>query len=175
MKKISVLLLVPFFFVVGCRSQLEGQYAPEQTPEQAQAAQVSQCVHQFSGFGVGFFQVGQTVRIVIPSDSIFVRGSANFNTASASRVLDGAACIMRALENTFVEVAVYTAEPGSSQLNQALSQTQANVVAEYLWVKAVDVRVLRPVGYGIDESSGLRLKRRVEIRFRYEPLLWDKP
>ena len=147
-------------------------YVPD--PESARRAEINRLRHNLAKAGVQPVQIGETMRIIIPSDRLFNTASANLNPAYAGGVLDTIAKLMLIVETPYGEVGAYTDCEPSARLNKALSEAQAQTVIDYLWEKKVDVRVLYAVGYG----SRLRIaanpadwtNRRVEINFRYMPL-----
>lgn len=120
---------------------------------------------------VQYLQTGETIRIILCSDAIFNPHSANLRWTAS---LDMVARLMIMLETTSVEVAGYTnAEPRWLNLNEALSRRQAQVVAEYLWDRGLDARLVYSKGYGarvpLSANPQNAINRRIEIRFQYIP------
>src|SRR5262249_47825333 len=98
--------------------------------------------------GVLVEQVGETMRIIIPSDRLFNPHSANVNPIEGRHILGFVAKLMVMLETTSAEVSGYTNIEFSPQLDFALSKRQAEVVLDYLWFGGIDSRLLYAVGYG---------------------------
>lgn len=171
LKFIGALLLMLLLLTSCSHSPRAYIWSPAPTTGQIKMAQASVIISEIKrDRAVEYIQIGETVRIIVCSDALFNPGSANFKeTASLDRI----ARLMLMLETTSAEVAGYTNEKGICPLNRALSKEQAEVVAEYLWSRGLDARILFAKGYGgAYPLSGLReaaINRRIEIRFQYIP------
>jgi intracellular multiplication protein IcmN len=147
-------------------------------PEIARSSKMAQLSQQLEKLGIRVIQAGQTMRVMLPSDKLFNPHSANF-TRAATPMLNTLAQLMATLETTSVEVAGFTDVEPSAMQNNALSTRQAQLVADYLWSRGVDARLLYAVGYGSSHltSPGLpggfknSANRRIEVKFEYLPLL----
>lgn len=172
LKLLALSLIV--FLLYGCRSA-----APQpKNLEVERSVKMVQLSRQLESFGARVIQTGQTLCIILPSDQIFNPHSANF-TASATGMLNTTASLMAILETTSAQIAGYTDAERRAAQNVALSARQAQVVANYLWSRGVDARLLYAVGYGVtgQASPGLPgsfkdgANRRIKIQFQYLPLL----
>lgn len=145
---------------------------PKPKPMQIKLRQASLIINQLRmDPAVHFIQVGETIQIIVASDAIFNPCSANLKAWTPA--LNAIAGLMRQLETTSAEVAAFAnAAPCSPMnINQALSDRQAQVVGEYLWSKGLDTRILYPKGYGATQPLSANrqawVNRRIEIRFQY--------
>lgn len=125
--------------------------------------------------GVKVIQVGETFTIVLPSDLVFNRGSANINPCYLS-VLKAVSHLIFCYEKTTVRIAAYTDCSCPPACSTLLTQAQANAVAKNLWCNGIDARLLFAVGYGPrfpiasnNISCVNALNRRIEICFRSIP------
>ncbi len=131
--------------------------------------------------GVQVIQLGETIRLVIPSDRLFMANSANF-TSYANPVLTTSAKLITSYDKVNVNVAAYSDNIKRSdhyappQRKQALTERQSQVVEDYLWSQHVDTRLL--VSYGLGKLNPVawngsqvdrKYNRRVEISFQYYP------
>lgn len=97
--------------------------------------------------GVTLVTLGDNVLIVLPSARVFNAMTANIKPSSygtlnlVTRYINGYTSMM-------VKVSAYTNDIGSSCVNQALSQSQAENVADYLTMAGVNTRIVYAVGYG---------------------------
>jgi len=159
-------------FLLGCVSELK-----QESPEVARSKQIIHLSRQLESSGARVIQTGQTMRVIFSSDNLFNPRSANLSLF-APGPLDNLSQLMSILETTSVEVSAYTDVEPSRMQNVALSTGQAEAVADYLWSKGVDARLLYSVGYdsrgqfdGLPGALARNPNRRVEIQFQYLPLL----
>lgn len=122
--------------------------------------------------GVQVLQVGDEIKLILPSDRFFHPNSPNLNP-NYYRVLDDIAKFLRKFKKVNIQVAVYTDNLGSWRRNLALSRLQARNMMNYLWLCGVDARLMYAVGYGdaypIASNStpkGRYMNRRIEISLR---------
>ena len=162
-----------FVLLAGCHS-----VPKQEDPEVIRSAQIIKLSQTLQASGARVIQTGQTLKIILPSDRLFAPHSANFVRAS-SAMLNTVYRMMAILETTSAQVAGYSdAEPDALR-NKALSIRQAELVADYLWAKGLDARLLYAVGYGSQggasagppKSLGENANYRIEISFQYLPLL----
>lgn len=143
-------------------------------PESLRRERIAEFTVVLSKEGVEVENIGETMRIVIPSDRLFNPGSANINPLEGARILNMVAEFMEMLETTRAEVSGYTNKEPSPILNQALSERQAQVVLDYLWTLGLDARVLYARGFGANKPLARNrvawINRRIEINVRYFPL-----
>jgi OmpA family len=125
--------------------------------------------------GVKVIQVGESISLVFPSDTVFNPGSANLNSRYTP-VLRAASRLIFCYEKMTVRISAYTDCTGSACRNDVLTQMQAQSIAKFLWCHGIDTRLLYAVGFGsrfpIASNAtlfGRAQNRRVEICFRYIP------
>ena len=116
--------------------------------------------------------IGDDVHIVLQSDEMFFRGSANLNPKSFP-ILDNLARLLTNYEKTSAIVTAYTDNVNTPDHDQALSRRQAQAIASYLWRRGTDTRLLVTKGKGQmmptatnRNEQGRAQNRRVEIDFR---------
>ena len=124
---------------------------------------------------VQIIEVGETVKLVISSDLLFMKDSANFNP----KYVDVFQRIVELIENydaTLIKVAAYTDSNSLGTYQDALSNEQARVVAKRLWNRGLPTRLLYEKGYGMkyavasnQTTVGRCMNRRVEISFNFRP------
>ncbi len=174
MAKISrflIILLAALLVLSACSRQKSYVFVvnPSQDPEAIKQAKAPYLMQILERQGVQVVKVGDTLRIILPSDLIFNPHSANFS--GGSRVLNTVSALMLLLRTTSAEVTGYTNANPSPRVDQALSLRQAQVVANYLWDKGIDSRILYAEGAGarmpLSRSPADSSNRRVEIRFQY--------
>lgn len=124
--------------------------------------------------GIQTIQIGQNVRIVIPSDGVFKERTAEIKP-SAYKGLDDLADYLKKHANHRMVVSGYTDELGTYRRDAKLSEHQAQSLITYLWTKGVAHECLTPVGIGKDYTGtvasnrtllGKSYNRRLEINFR---------
>lgn len=127
---------------------------------------------RFKARNVQLIQVGDDIKFVLPSECFFLDNTAALNSKSYPS-LDMIASFICGLEKMNLKVAGYTDCEDCHIRNIALSRQQAQVIADYLWKRGVDARVLYAVGYGEcvpiacnSTCKGRALNRRVEITVR---------
>lgn len=160
--------------LVGCRPAPEVQV----DPMVSRNAHALALFKKIESLGARVFQAGSSVRIMLPSDRLFVPNSANL-TRHSVLLLDTVAQLMRLLQTRVAKVSGFADSQPDALRNKALSVRQAEVVSEYLWTQFPDARILYAVGYGDAKSCIAKLpgvfvhdkRHRVEIQFQYLPLL----
>ncbi len=136
-------------------------------------------IHALKGKGARVIKLGETVRIVVPTDNLFMYNSANLQSRGARSILKTAAKLMKTYQKVSVKVAAYSdniPHRGPKHRKQALTTRQAQVVASYLWSRGIDARMVYAKGYSKRRSVawnatgwGRTINRRVEISFRFYP------
>lgn len=168
-----------FFGLEGCAAKpLWLPPTPYQLAQQLAAekqALIHSLIHELQEGGGQVVVVGETIEIILPSDELFNPGSTNFSIYYYS-LLGCVVQLMRLYETIQAEVAGYTDDEGFPARNTALSRTQAQIVANYLWSQGVDTRFMYSRGYNGKEPiannetwQGRYDNRRIEIYFRYIP------
>lgn len=122
--------------------------------------------------GVQVIQVGDDIRLVLPTDHFFVPHSAQLDPNGYS-TLNLTATFLKRFEKISIKVAGYTDNLGSSKRNKALSREQAEHIMIYLWSCGIDTRLIFAVGYGESRpitsnqtKEGRAKNRRIEITLR---------
>lgn len=128
---------------------------------------------------VPVLRAGQTVKIVLPSEKLFVNDTAEFSE-NYQPILSTVADFMRSFSKITVKVVGYSnpnplaIKTKTGSMDAALTQAQAQAVAHYLWCHNINARLLYAVGKnGHDPVAwagspvGRLLNRRVVIIFRY--------
>ncbi len=118
---------------------------------------------------------GEKVRLILPADDFFYLRSPRLNDEYRP-VLDDIAHFLRKLDKISIEVAAYTDDQGTWRKKMALTRTRAQIIADELWDKGVDARVMVATGYGDaqpiagnETEEGRAKNRRVEIRLQELP------
>lgn len=134
-----------------------------------------QYLYRMQQDGIQIVKLGETFRIIIPSDDIFKPDSANL-CANYRHVLDRVSNFIKTYDTQRVAVNAYTDSQEKAQRSNALTTRQAQVVEQYLWRHDIDTRLAAAQGYGhlnaVDwngSAQGRASNRRVEITFRYYP------
>jgi|GEM_PF-1801518 len=124
-------------------------------------------------YGVHVVKVGQVVRVFIPTDTLFVAGSANLRPGQGI-LLATIARYIGTYKTIYVKVAAYTDDYLPAPIRLALSDKRAEVVGNRIWVNGIDSRIVTALGKAarnpVDSNaykSGRRHNRRVEITFKY--------
>jgi len=153
--------------------------AKPQTIEQKRSA----IANQLRSYGAQVIILGETIRVVLPSDKLFNKSSANVKNKAFLKVL---AQYLNAYRTVDIAVDGYTDNKrlvGRPQnFQQALTAEQARVVIDYLWSRGVDTRLLVAEGQGDRNAvawngseAGQAQNRRIEVSFRFYPEYnsWD--
>ncbi len=132
-------------------------------------------LNQLERNGVQVIHIGETIRIVIRDDYLFVPGSANV-LQSEMKVLRTVTLLMNTYDMVDVKVSGYWDNQLDETVAKALTTRQAQVVLNKLRYYGIDTRFLYAVGYGQSNpvawngsEQGRSLNRRVEISFQYYP------
>lgn len=148
--------------VLGCAigSAIGDTIQRHQTlPEQLQAQHIQ------------IIEVGDTVKVVIPTDDYFIGNSPKINP-NYYPVLNKVATYIRPIPKESIRVAGFTDNSECQMRALGLSRDRARALAAYLWSQNLDARLIYPVGYGANEpiacntlESGRAKNRRMEITF----------
>lgn len=181
-KGLNLIIFISLLMLGGCCSLMGDDVCNRPGPPR-------NCMAELKKQDVQFIRVGETVIIVIPSDELFNRDSANFSE-DGNKILETLTCVLQPYETTTMKIAGYTDNCGSAIRNKALSARQAQNVANYLaaqrrdgccvvkigdlTTQKIDARIIYAVGYGQnypvatnDTEEGRAKNRHVEIRFRH--------
>lgn len=123
--------------------------------------------------GVGVYQVGETMRLVMPSHLVFNNGSANLRI-DFRPAMDNIVTLLKRYDKIVVKVKGYTSDQGDWKHNRALSRQQAATVVTYLWKRKIDSRLIYAQGYGEERAVatnaspwGRKMNNRVEISLKF--------
>ena len=151
----------------GCSSNYDSK--PVLSAEEAARQEY---LNELQRVGVGLIEIGDNVTFVLPADRFF-DGKTTILDPRYFYNLNQIALYLCCVEKINVKVAGYTDCTGNSIRDLALSRAQAQVIANYLWQRGIDTRLMYVVGYGnqapIASNStceGPSMNRRVEITFR---------
>lgn len=165
----------PFYPVASCPKELsfDVELCPE--PKQCNCEDIQRIKTYLEKRDIKMFKVGEDVKIVIPSDHLFMPHSANFNR-QYTRVFAPIEKLIWCFHKEDVKVAAFTDCYGNPDRNEQLTLLQAQRVTKFLWGKGIDTRVLYSKGYGKElpitnnQSHFARARnRRIEITFRSLP------
>ena len=124
--------------------------------------------------GIQMIQIGNNVRVIIPTDGIFRDRGTEIKT-SAYPALNDIAVFLSQYPNRRMVVTGHTDELGTFARDQRLSEHQAQSLITYLWTLGIPHECLTPIGIGKDENftvasnrslNGKAANRRLEINFR---------
>jgi len=122
--------------------------------------------------GVQVIQLGDEIRLILPTDRFFQPNSPVMNLQYYP-IMDKVADFIKQFQKISIKVAGYTDNVGPWQRNLSLSKLRAQTVMQYLWNHGVDVRLIYAVGYGEKDPiannatrEGQAINRRIEITLR---------
>ena len=179
-KCLLVMGLVSACALVGCVNH---------KPPVAKTTQVEQpapnLAQEITRLGGQVIHLGETIRIVLPSDLLFLPHSSNLINEQSMPILDLVAQFIQSFQTTDVNIGAYTddtsIDSSMEKRNLLLSNNQAKVVESYLWSGTsygggMNTRLSHAQGYGNTNnvssnltSSGRKDNSRIEISFRYFP------
>lgn len=120
-------------------------------------------------------QVGQTVRVIMPSDNLFMPHSANIKAEYVNLVMPMVTKLIRHYSKVNVAVIAYGDYTHDIKRAKALTSRQAQVIASELWARGINARLLYAEGKGVKHPiatnqmpQGRFANRRVEICFHYD-------
>jgi len=129
--------------------------------------------------GVQVIRLGQTWKLVFPSDDVFDNDTSEINE-NYKPLLKIAAAFIRTYSTINVEVAAYTNKISDDTLTKfgtitdELTTRQSESILKYLTCQHVNARLLYAIGKGGRDAvawngseAGRRFNRRVEVSFRY--------
>lgn len=169
-----VLISVGLFACAGNTPQVEKKFvAPAEKPTLTEVR--ANYIQQLKNKQVQVIRMGETIRIVVLDDELFIAGSANI-VPEYRDVLRTVTLLINTYETTEIKVSGYLDNQLAKEVSQALSTRQAQVVVNTLRYYGVDTRFVYAMGYGQEnpvawngDATGRSLNRRVEIYFHYYP------
>ncbi|MCX7091010.1 MAG: OmpA family protein [Legionellales bacterium] len=131
-------------------------------------------VSQLEDEDIQFIEYGDTMTLIIPTDSYFQNDSSELNEISG--VYQGLNNVVKLLrkypKSNPINVAGFTDDSGDSDSQKTLTQGQAETIATYLWANGISATSLKTEGYGDSYSLGSNqsnhsssYNRRVEIQW----------
>lgn len=159
------------FGLSACSHPPKPNYKPIVIPTTQQIR--AKLKHQLIKARVSFVQVGQTIRLILPSDYFFHPGSANLYKSQV-KVLTKIKRYISSYLQSEVTVKGYTADGFGSDYLNALSAKRAEMISHRLWGMGLDTRLTIASGLGATNSvdsndtvKGRFNNNRVEITFMY--------
>lgn len=129
-------------------------------------------VQRLTANKVQIILVGDNFKLILPSERFFAPNTPVLNE-NYYPVLNQIALLLKGLDKYVITISGYTDNTGWPDRNLALSRQQAQVIANYLWNRGIDARVLYATGYGMqnpiagnDTPMGRAMNNRIEITFR---------
>lgn len=184
-----VIFSVSFMSIIltGCSFNVEPSYPPLILPN-VSSCQACACARakpqqdpcrrwswgeRFHARGIQLIQVGDQIKFILPTDYFFCSRLSPTLDPKFTCGLDMIAAFICGLDKMNVKVAGYTDDEDCHLRNVALSRQQAQVIANYLWKRGIDTRLLYAVGYGEcfpiacnERCKGRFMNRRIEITLR---------
>jgi len=122
--------------------------------------------------GVQVIQVGDEIKLILPSDRFFTLHSSQLNIHYYP-VLARVAQFLSQFQKISIKIAGYTDNGSTWRRDLALSRAQARHIMIYLWSYGVESRLIYAQGYGAVNpmasnmtAKGRRFNRRIEITLR---------
>lgn len=121
---------------------------------------------------VQIIAIGEDMMLVLPASFYFYPDSTHLNE-SIYPSLDYIAEYISGFQPAVIKISGYTDDTGDATRNLALSREQAQKIADYLWRKGLDGRMVYTQGYGSrlpiatnTTPEGRATNRRIQITFR---------
>jgi len=180
MKKRTILVILSLLFITAAALFVAGcaRRAP-QTPlsgSSSNAQQRQADLQSLKANGVQVIRLGQTVRIIMPSDQVFIAGTEKLNK-NYDAVLNDVASYMNTYRIVTARVAAYTDTQAARIHRNALTTKQAEEVQAYLSNCGIKARLIYAQGRGAKNQvagnytqGGRASNRRVEVSFRFYTL-----
>lgn len=129
--------------------------------------------------GVYVVQVGDCLKIIIPTDNIFEYDGATIVPQNYF-VLNDVVRFLKRYGNVPIKVAVYTDDTRYPKHGVTLSRARAKSIVAYLWYKGINYQMLRPIGKGPEDAVasngnpiGSYYNRRIELTLPVVPYHWN--
>lgn len=122
-----------------------------------------------AGTGVQVKKEGNNIRLIMPGNITFPTGQSDLKSSFFS-TLNSVALVLKEFKKTNISVSGHTDSDGNAAKNNALSESRAQSVAEYLASQGVDSSRISSFGLGSSQpiasnsnAGGKAQNRRVEI------------
>lgn len=132
-------------------------------------------IRQIKNQDMQFFQYGDTMTLVIPTDRYFVFNSPHLNDICYPG-LNNVVRLLKYYPNTPIYVAGFTDDVGSRYHKRMLSQARAETILTFLWAHDIPAQSLHAEGYGdkhdVGDNHWIRgsaYNRRIEIQWLNRP------
>ncbi len=172
-KRLFISALVASVFLLGGCSK-----APKPTPGWSKEKLRQYYAKALTNEGAAVIELGQTVRVVIPSDNLFTTDSANIAFCHQD-ILNNAANFIKTYTVSDLQVAAYSDNdplPGPQGRRDALTTRRAQVFTSFLWARGINARFAYAEGRGAKDPIGWNttvrgryFNRRIEVTFRFYP------
>lgn len=165
-----VCLLVMTLLLCACAKNTVNYNVVQPSKEALRAETVAWLAH----YGTQVVEEGRRVKVILHSDDLFLPRSANL-TQQGVQQISRVAMLLPLYPTEYTNVSAYTDPSGGSpSFLKALTARQAQVVADAVWPKNIDSRLLVSHGQGAANpvalnatANGRALNRRVNISFEY--------
>lgn len=169
---VGAICLASCFLLAAC----SGKPGAPLTLDQLRAKYIDQLQH----YGAQVVVLGETVKIIFPSDNLFNYDSANLYYQGVCN-LKVAAKLIRTYDKVTITVQGFDDDVvramGPVNRKLALTVAQAQTVSKFLYRRGVNARLLVAEGFGarhpVDwngKSEGTFANRRLEITFQFYPV-----
>lgn len=131
-------------------------------------------ISQLEDEDIQFVEHGDTMLLIIPTDTYFENNSSELNEISnVYKGLNNVVKLIRKYPKTCqINVAGFTDDSSDSETQKTLTQGQAETISSYLWANGVSPSLLKTQGYGdlypIGSNKSMHsssYNRRVEIQW----------
>ena len=158
-----LLVIVPFSLLSACSSKQQTQIKADSYGTYCSRIKQENIISDLSGVGkVNTTFFGDKIYLKIAMGHLFDDRSVHLQ-GEALNVLDVVAKFLRCYQKISIEVVGYTNIMKNKAENIALSEQQAQKVANYLWHKGVKARLIYAKGGGETSIDDVVGDRRIEI------------
>jgi len=123
-------------------------------------------------FGIKVYEIEDEIMLWLPTEKFFIPGSVQLNP-SYFPALDNVALFLQSVPHVSVKVSGYSSYLEDKVESIAFSKQQAQNIADYIWEKGTDSRVLYVKGYGAADPiadnrimAGKKINARIIITLR---------
>jgi outer membrane protein OmpA-like peptidoglycan-associated protein len=159
------------FSLTDCSHSEKMTVTPVQKPSIQEVRAILKA--QIQEDNISVIHIGQTIRLILPSDYFFHPGSANLYQKQME-VISRIGQYIGTYHQSEVTVKGYTADNFGAKYLQVLSAKQAEVISYRLWMMGIKTQLVIASGLGVKNSvdtnktvEGRFSNGRVEITFMY--------